>query len=336
MIDRTPFHRRGTDLRVGFGPVSDAWIRAIVALPFGLGVGSFMTVAVYRLPKGESVVRPRSRCPACGAEIGARDNVPVLSWLLLRGRCRRCGERISVEYPLLELATAALVVLAAIRYPNPWQAGLVGGLLALMPGIALIDLRHRIIPNRLTYPALLVVLTGRAAGLVDRSAANPARAGIGLLLYGGILFVVAVISRGMGMGDVKLAALIGLVLGSLGLRFVGVAAAAAIALGGLGGLVALGMGKGRKSAIPFGPYLAAERWWRASGASRSPRGTSAASSDRLRIARSLENACLTVPVSSESPQMFDFAGCLVFREHSQRGRCASEYAHCDWCASCGT
>jgi leader peptidase (prepilin peptidase) / N-methyltransferase len=209
------------------------------------------------MPRGESVVRPRSRCPSCGAEIGARDNVPVLSWLLLRGRCRRCGERISVEYPLLELTTAAFVVLAAIRYPNPWQAVLVGGLLAMMPGIALIDLRHRIIPNRLTYPALLlfsmVVLLAWSIG----SATNPARAGVGLLLYGGILFIVAVISRGMGMGDVKLAALIGLVLGSLGLRFVGVAAGAAIAFGGLGGLVALGMGKGRKSAIPFGPYLAA-------------------------------------------------------------------------------
>jgi leader peptidase (prepilin peptidase)/N-methyltransferase len=237
--------------------MDQAWIRAIVALPFGLAVGSFMTVAVHRLPKGESVVRPRSRCPACGAEIGARDNVPVLSWLLLRGRCRRCGERISAEYPLLELATVSLVVLAAIRYPNPWQAVLVGGLLALMPGIALIDFRHRIIPNRLMYPALLlftpVIVLARLIG----EAADPARAGIGLLLYGGILFVVAVVSRGMGMGDVKLAALIGLVLGSLGLRFVGVAAGAAIALGGLGGLVALAMGRGRKSAIPFGPYLAA-------------------------------------------------------------------------------
>ena len=237
--------------------MSDAWIRAIVALPFGLVVGSFMTVAVYRLPRGESVVRPRSRCPACGAEIGARDNIPVLSWLLLRGRCRRCGERISVEYPLLELTTAVLVVLAAIRYPNPWQAGLVGGLLALMPGLALIDLRHRIIPNRLTYPALLLFSLVVLLAWLIGSAVNPARAAIGLLLYGGILFIVAVVSRGMGMGDVKLAALIGLVLGSVGLRFVGVAAAAAIAFGGLGGLVALGMGKGRKSAIPFGPYLAA-------------------------------------------------------------------------------
>jgi leader peptidase (prepilin peptidase) / N-methyltransferase len=237
--------------------VDDAWIRAIVALPLGLGVGSFMTVAVHRLPRGESVVRPRSRCPSCGAEIGARDNIPVLSWLLLRGKCRRCGARISVEYPLVELATAGLVVAAAIRYPNPWHAVLVGGLLALMPGIALIDLRHRIIPNRLMYPSLLVfpvlIVLARFVG----EAADPARAGIGLVLYGGILFVVAVVSGGMGMGDVKLAALIGLVLGSLGLRFVGVAAGAAVVLGGLGGLVALAMGRGRKSAIPFGPYLAA-------------------------------------------------------------------------------
>ena len=237
--------------------MNEAWIRAVVALPFGLAVGSFMTVAVYRLPKGESVLRPRSRCPACGAEIGARDNIPVFSWLLLGGRCRRCGERISAEYPLLELATAGLVVLAAIRYPNPWHVVLVGGLLALVPGIALIDLRHRIIPNRLTYPALLVFAPTVLLAWAIGDAADPARAGLGLLLYGGILFVVAAVSGGMGMGDVKLAAVIGLVLGSLGLRFVGVAAAAAIVLGGLGAVVALIMGKGRKSAIPFGPYLAA-------------------------------------------------------------------------------
>ena len=237
--------------------MDDAWIRAIVALPFGLGVGSFMTVAVHRLPRGESVVRPRSRCPSCGAEIGNRDNVPVLSWLLLRGRCRRCGARISVEYPLLELATAGLVVLAAIRYPNPWHIALVGGLLALMPGIALIDLRHRIIPNRLMYPSLILFPVVVVLAWLVGDATDPVRGAIGLLLYGGILFVVAIVSRGMGMGDVKLAALIGVVLGSLGLRFVGVAAGAAIVFGGLGGVVALAMGRGRKSAIPFGPYLAA-------------------------------------------------------------------------------
>jgi leader peptidase (prepilin peptidase)/N-methyltransferase len=237
--------------------VGDAWIRAIVALPFGLGVGSFMTVAVYRLPRGESVVRPRSTCPTCGAEIGARDNVPVLSWLLLRGRCRRCGERISIEYPLLELATAGLVVLAAIRYPNPWHIVLVGGLLALMPGITLIDLRHQIIPNRLTYPAIVLFALVIVLAWLIGDAADPVKAGLGLLLFGGGIFVIASVSGGMGLGDVKLAALIGLVLGSLGLRFVGVAAGATIVLGGLGGIVALMMGSGMKSKIPYGPYLAA-------------------------------------------------------------------------------
>jgi len=236
--------------------VDDAWLRALIALPFGLVVGSFMTVAAHRMPKGESVVRPRSRCPSCGAVIGARDNVPVLSWLLLRGRCRRCGTRISVAYPLLELATAGVVVLAAIRHLDPWRAALVAGLLALMPAAALIDLRHRIIPNRLTYPALLLFPVVLGLAWISGAAVDPVRGLFGLLLYGGVLFLVAVVSRGMGMGDVKLAALIGLVLGSLGLRYVGVAAGAAIVLGGVGGLVALAMGRSRKSAIPFGPYLA--------------------------------------------------------------------------------
>jgi leader peptidase (prepilin peptidase)/N-methyltransferase len=237
--------------------VDDAWIRAVVALPFGLMVGSFMTVAVSRLPKGESVVRPRSRCPACGAEIAARDNIPVFSWLLLRGRCRSCGERISAEYPLLELTTAGLVVLAAVRYPNPWHDVLIGGLLALMPGIALIDLRIRKIPNKLTYPAMLIFPPVILLAWLIGDAADPVKAALGFLSYGGGILIVATVSGGMGLGDVKLAAVIGLVLGSLGLRFVGVSAGATIVLGGVGGLVALAMGRGMKSKIPYGPYLAA-------------------------------------------------------------------------------
>jgi leader peptidase (prepilin peptidase) / N-methyltransferase len=237
--------------------VDEAWIRAVVALPFGLMVGSFMTVAVSRLPKGESVVRPRSRCPACGTEIAARDNIPVLSWLLLRGRCRNCGERISAEYPLLELVTAGLVVLAAVRYPNPWHDVLIGGLFALMPGIALIDLRHRKIYDRFTLPAMALFAAVILLAWLLGDAANPLKAALGLLLFGGGIFLVAEISGGMGFGDVKLAAVIGLVLGSLGLRFVGVSAGATIVLGGLGGLIALAMGRGMKSKIPYGPYLAA-------------------------------------------------------------------------------
>jgi leader peptidase (prepilin peptidase)/N-methyltransferase len=237
--------------------MDEAWLRALVALPFGLVVGSFMTVAVHRLPRGESVVSPRSACPSCGTPIAPRDNVPVISWLLLRGRCRTCGEPISATYPLLELATAGVVVLAAIRYADPWVAGLIAGLLSLMPGIALIDLRHRIIPNRLTYPALVIFAVTIVIAWAVGAPVDPLRALIGLGLYGGVLFVVAIVSRGMGMGDVKLAALIGLVLGSVALRLVGVAAGAAVVLGGLGGVAALLMGRSRKSAIPFGPYLAA-------------------------------------------------------------------------------
>jgi leader peptidase (prepilin peptidase)/N-methyltransferase len=237
--------------------MDEAWLRALVALPFGLVVGSFMTVAVYRIPRKESVVRPRSRCPSCGAEIGARDNIPVLSWLLLRGRCRRCGEPISALYPLLELATAGLVVWAAIRHPDPWRAVLVGGLLALMPAIAVIDIRHRIIPNRLMHPALLVAPFLVVLAWLVGDDTDPLRALIGMVTYGGFYFVLAMlIPSGMGMGDAKLTALIGLVLGSIGLRYVGVAAGAAIVLGGIGGIVALALGKKGKDAIPFGPYIA--------------------------------------------------------------------------------
>jgi len=237
--------------------MDDALLRGLVALPFGLVIGSFMTVAAHRIPKKESLVGPRSRCPSCGATIGARDNIPVLSWLLLRGRCRHCRAPISAEYPLIELSTAGLVVLAAVRYPDPWQAIVVGGLLAMMPALTLIDLRHQILPNRLTYPALvlfpLVIVLGWALG----GDLEPLKAAVGLVLYGGGIFLIALISKGMGLGDVKLAAVLGLALGALGLRFVGAAAGATIVLGGLGGLVALLMGRGMKSKIPYGPYLAA-------------------------------------------------------------------------------
>jgi leader peptidase (prepilin peptidase) / N-methyltransferase len=233
------------------------WLRALVALPFGLGVGSFMTVAIARMPKGESVVKPRSHCPACGTEILARDNIPVVSWVLLGGKCRACGEPISAMYPLTELATALPVVAAAIRFQNVWQIVLIGALLSMMPAVAIIDIRYRIIPNRLMYPSLIAFPVFVAVGWLLGAPLDVARAAIGLLAFGGSLLVVAIASRGMGMGDVKLAGVIGVALGAIGLRFVGVAALAAIGLGGIGGLIALGLGKGRKSAIPFGPYLAA-------------------------------------------------------------------------------
>jgi leader peptidase (prepilin peptidase) / N-methyltransferase len=237
--------------------VSDAWLRALVALPFGLAVGSFMTVVIDRVPKGESVVAPRSRCPACGAAIATRDNIPVVSWVLLRGRCRSCGEPISVEYPLTELVTAALVVGAAAHFERIWVGVMMAALLAMMPAVSIIDIRHRIIPNKLMYPSLIGFPIYVVVAWAFHGGTDPVRAAEGFLLYGGGLFVIALISRGMGMGDVKLAALIGVVMGAVGLRYVGVAAGAAILLGGLGGIAALLIGRGRKAAIPFGPYLAA-------------------------------------------------------------------------------
>ena len=237
--------------------MSDAWLRALVALPFGLVIGSFMTVVAARVPSGESLVRPRSRCPSCDTPIRNRDNVPVVGWLLLRGRCHSCGVRISAVYPLLELSTAVVFAGAFARFEDLWVGALMAAFLSMMPALALIDLRHRIIPNRLMYPSLVVFPIFVVVATLAGADLDPARAGLGLLAFGGGLFLVALISGGMGMGDVKLAALEGVVLGALGLRFVAVAAAAAILLGGIGGVVALLLGRGRKSAIPFGPYLAA-------------------------------------------------------------------------------
>lgn len=237
--------------------MSDAALRALVALPFGLAVGSFMTVVVARVPAGESVLRPRSRCPRCTSTIANRDNVPVLSWIVLRGRCRSCGERIPLRYPALEVTTAVLVAAGAAAFDRIWVAIMIAAFLSLMPAIAWIDIEHRIVPNRLTYPAFVAFSAYIALAWLFDGGTDPVRALIGAMLYGGALFVVALLSRGMGMGDAKLGAVIGLVLGALGLRFVGVAAAGAVLLGGIGGLVALVVGRDRKAKIPFGPYMAA-------------------------------------------------------------------------------
>jgi leader peptidase (prepilin peptidase) / N-methyltransferase len=237
--------------------VDDVLIRVLVAVPFGLAIGSFMTVAVHRLPRSESLLTPRSRCPGCGAELRNRDNIPLISWLMLRGRCSSCGMRISIEYPLTELATAAVVVGVALTWTDVWVAVIVAALASMMPAIALIDIRHHIIPNRLMYPALIAFPVLLVAAWLSGAHLNLAGAAIGFAAYGGGLLLVALVSRGMGMGDVKLAGLIGLVLGSLGLRYVGVAAGAAIVLGGVGGLMALLLGRSRRDAIPFGPYMAA-------------------------------------------------------------------------------
>jgi leader peptidase (prepilin peptidase)/N-methyltransferase len=234
------------------------WIRVVLAIPFGLAIGSFLTVVVHRVPAGGSVVAPRSRCPSCETPIEARDNIPVVSWVALRGRCRSCEARIPARYPLIELATAGLFAAAAVRFGDLRVLPAAAGFLGLLLALSLIDLEHKILPNRIVYPALvafpayLVVarLAGAPLGLLD--------AVVGFLAYGGAMLLVAIVSpRGMGMGDVKLAALIGLVIGAIDLPSVAVAGGLAILLGGVAAAVALAMGKGRKSAVPFGPFLAA-------------------------------------------------------------------------------
>jgi leader peptidase (prepilin peptidase)/N-methyltransferase len=225
----------------------------------GLLVGSFLTVVVHRVPKGEGVARGRSRCPSCGAEIAARDNIPVLSWLLLRGRCRRCGAPISPEYPLTELATAGLFVGAAATF-EPLHLAIGGAaFLGLMLAIALIDARHRIVPNLIVYPALVVFAAAVVLGDLLDAGIDAPRAGIGMLAYAVPLLAVAfAVPGGMGMGDVKLAALIGLALGGLGLAYVAVAAAVGVVGGGVAAVLAIAVFRiGRRQHMPFGPYLAA-------------------------------------------------------------------------------
>lgn len=232
--------------------------RGLVFGLVGLAFGSFLTVVVHRVPRGDSVVSPRSRCPSCGAQLRNLDNIPVVSWLLLRGRCRSCGARISPAYPLTELATGGLFVAVAAVFDRVWVAAIMAPFLGLMVALSAIDLRHRIIPNRIVYPSFPVFAVSILAADLAGVGLDAVRAAIGMLAYGGALLVVALVSpRGMGMGDVKLAGLIGLVLGSLGLRFVAVGAGVGIVLGGVGAIVALIAGASRKQALPFGPFLAA-------------------------------------------------------------------------------
>jgi leader peptidase (prepilin peptidase) / N-methyltransferase len=224
---------------------------ALAALA-GLVVGSFLNVVAYRLPRDESLVHPRSRCPSCGTQLRAIDNVPVLSWLLLRGRCHHCGASISARYPLVELTTGALY--AAVVATQDDAVRIVLGLLlvtVLVP-ITLIDLDHRIIPNRITGPAAVAALVAVAALDTDFlvEAIVAAIAGGGFFLIAALLY-----PRGMGMGDVKLAAVLGLYLG----RAVAPAILIALVSGvfvGAAIMVRKGAVEGRKTAVPFGPFLA--------------------------------------------------------------------------------
>ncbi len=226
----------------------------------GLLIGSFLNVVICRIPRGESVVSPASRCPSCQQPLRRRDNVPVLSWLLLRGRCRGCATRISGRYPLVELGTA--VVFGVLAWRFGWSAALPAFLYLAAVGIALacIDLDVHRLPDALTLPSYVVgvVLLGAAtAGAAEPAALVRALAGMVALYV--VYFALALIHPGgMGFGDVKLAGVLGLYLGWLGWGPWFVGTAAAFLLGGLLGLLLIAVGRaGRKSALPFGPFMLA-------------------------------------------------------------------------------
>jgi leader peptidase (prepilin peptidase) / N-methyltransferase len=222
------------------------------ALVLGLLIGSFLNVVAWRLPRGESLVRPRSKCPACGVQLGALDNVPLLSWLVLRGRCRRCGDPISARYPIVEAATAALYVAVVLAADGTRELVLGLLLVTFLVPIALIDLDHRRIPNVLTGPAALAALVAIAL----REPAFLPEALVAGAAAGGFFLLAAVLHpKGMGMGDVKLAGVLGLYLG----RAVAPSLLIALAAGVLVGAAIIarkGAAEGRRTAVPFGPFLA--------------------------------------------------------------------------------
>lgn len=226
----------------------------------GLLVGSFLNVVIWRVPRKESVVTPASHCPGCDAPITPRDNVPLLSWIVLRGRCRHCHTHISVRYPLVEVGCAALFAALGARFAHSWAlpAYLVLGAGLLV--ISAIDLEHYLIPNRVVYPLgfAAVPLLALGAGL-DGDWWLFGRALIGGACAFSALFAIHIASpRGMGFGDVRLAFLLGLYLGYLGALDVVFGLFFGFAYGAVIGIVLLATRtRGRRQHIPFGPFLAA-------------------------------------------------------------------------------
>jgi leader peptidase (prepilin peptidase)/N-methyltransferase len=235
----------------------------LLAGVLGLLVGSFLNVVVYRLPRGESIVRPGSRCPSCGTPIAPRDNVPLVSWALLRGRARCCGARVSVRYPLVELTTGVAFAAVTVWLGLSWALPAFLYLAAISIALTLIDLAVHRLPDPIVLPSYLVggLLLG-VASLAAHDLGSVVRAVIGgaalWLLY---LVLVLVYPAGMGLGDVKLAGVLGMYLGWLGWSELAVGAFLGFLLGGLSGLGLMLAGRaGRKTMIPFGPFMLAGAW----------------------------------------------------------------------------
>ena len=225
----------------------------------GLAIGSFLNVVIWRVPRKESVVRPPSHCPQCETPIRPVDNVPVLSWLLLRGKCRHCGLPIPVRYPLVEASNGVLFAVIAVRFGASWELPAYLVLTAALLAISIIDLEHFIVPDRITAPLTVsaLALLGLAAA-IDGNGWRYGRTLLGGLAFFAFLLLLNLLyPRGMGMGDVKLSFSLGLYLGWLGWGQVFLGGFLAFLLGALigVGLIATGV-KGRKDFVPFGPFLA--------------------------------------------------------------------------------
>jgi leader peptidase (prepilin peptidase)/N-methyltransferase len=225
---------------------------ASIAFVGGMITGSFVGVVAHRVPRGRSIVGPRSQCPSCGGQIAAYDNVPVISWVLLGGHCRSCGSRIPARYPLIEVAVgAAFAATVLVLHDDPAAMALGLVFVAVLAAITLTDLERRVIPNA-------ILLVGSAVAFAIVAATDPSslpeRAAAALGAGGFLLLFALIYPRGMGMGDVKLAAVMGLFLGAS----VVPALAIGIVLGALVGvLLMLRHGsEARKHAVPFGPFLA--------------------------------------------------------------------------------
>jgi leader peptidase (prepilin peptidase)/N-methyltransferase len=225
----------------------------------GLAIGSFLNVVIWRVPRKESVVRPPSHCPQCETPISPRDNIPVLSWLFLSGKCRHCKNPIPVRYPLVEAGCGVLFVAVAARFGASWELPAYLVLTAALLAISIIDLEHFIVPDRITVP-----LTVSALGLLGLAAVAEGNGWrFGRTLLGGVAYFAFLLllnifyPKGMGMGDVKLAFPLGLYLGWFGWGHVFLGGFLAFLLGAVVGVTLIATKiKSRKDVVPFGPFLA--------------------------------------------------------------------------------